>query len=421
VASRSENNWGARLYTGEKSYDVVGRRRTWYAISAGILVVCALALIFRPLNLGIEFKGGDVFEFPSKGHSVAEARDVVSALGHPNPIVTKNSQGVIRVQTEPIEGATAEKEVAEIQTAIATKFGIDANDDIAVQQVGPTWGDQITKKAVTSLIVFLVFVVVFISARFEFKMAVSALIALLHDVVITIGVYSIAGFEVTPATVIGLLTILGYSLYDTVVVFDKVRENTAGIVGGNRMTYSQAANLALNQTLVRSINTSVIALLPVAGILFIGAFLLGAGTLKDLSLALFVGLAAGTYSSIFIATPLLADLKEREPQMKLLARRVDARINAGKAAGATAGTAAATAPARARTATAVLERDRGDDDDDDDGFDDADDEAVGTSQRRVVPSGGQGQGQGGQQRRSQPQRRRKSHSSRPKGGRKKRR
>jgi preprotein translocase subunit SecF len=413
VAADGDNNWGARLYTGEKSYNVVGRRRTWYAISGLIVLVCALALVFRPLNLGIEFKGGDVFEFPSKGHSVSDARDLVAGLGHPNPIVTKNSQGVIRVQTEPIEGPTAEQEVKQIQTAIGAKFGLDPNgNDISVQQVGPTWGDQITKKAITSLIVFLVFVVGFITVRFEFKMAISALVALLHDVVITIGVYSIAGFEVTPATVIGLLTILGYSLYDTVVVFDKVRENTAGIVGGNRMTYSQAANLALNQTLVRSINTSVIALLPVAGILFIGAFVLGAGTLKDLSLALFVGLAAGTYSSIFIATPLLADLKEREPQMKLLARRVDARISAGKAAGATAGVAAAAAPAtvRARTATAVLDRD--DDGDDDD----ADEPAPATTtERRATQGGGQ------QQRRAQQQRRRKSKSSRPKGGRKKRR
>ncbi|MDX6285387.1 MAG: preprotein translocase subunit SecF [Frankiales bacterium] len=413
MAADGDNNWGARLYTGEKSYNVVGRRRTWYAISGLIVLVCALALVFRPLNLGIEFKGGDVFEFPSKGHSVSDARDLVAGLGHPNPIVTKNSQGVIRVQTEPIEGPTAEQEVKQIQTAIGAKFGLDPNgNDISVQQVGPTWGDQITKKAITSLIVFLVFVVGFITVRFEFKMAISALVALLHDVVITIGVYSIAGFEVTPATVIGLLTILGYSLYDTVVVFDKVRENTAGIVGGNRMTYSQAANLALNQTLVRSINTSVIALLPVAGILFIGAFVLGAGTLKDLSLALFVGLAAGTYSSIFIATPLLADLKEREPQMKLLARRVDARISAGKAAGATAGVAAAAAPAtvRARTATAVLDRD--DDGDDDD----ADEPAPATTtERRATQGGGQ------QQRRAQQQRRRKSKSSRPKGGRKKRR
>jgi preprotein translocase subunit SecF len=413
----AKDSWGARLYRGDKSYDFVGKRRTWYAVSGVILLIAILGLGIRGLNQGIEFKGGDVFEFPSNGHSIAQARDVVTGLGHANPIVTKNSQGVIRVQTEPLPTSTdlTKDEATKVQIAIAQRFGI-GEQQVAVQQVGPTWGKQITKKAITSLIVFLVLVVAFISARFEFKMSMAAIVALLHDLLITIGVYAVAGFEVTPATVIGLLTILGYSLYDTVVVFDKVRENTAGIVGGNRMTYSQAANLALNQTLVRSINTSVIALLPVAGILFIGAFILGAGTLKDLALSLFVGLAAGTYSSIFIATPLLAQLKEHEPQMKLLARRVEARVSAGKPAGATAGSSAAAAPAaaRSRTATALLERDDGDDGDDDADDDDGDEPTSATPQRRVVPAGGQ-------QRRAQPHKRRKSHSNRPKGGRKKRR
>jgi preprotein translocase subunit SecF len=212
--------------------------------------------------------------------------------------------------------------------------------------------------------------------------------------------------------VIGLLTILGYSLYDTVVVFDKVRENTAGIAGGNRSTYSQAANLAVNQTLVRSINTSVIALLPVASILFIGSLLLGAGTLKDLSLALFVGLAAGTYSSIFIATPLLAGMKEREPQMQLLARRVEARVAAGKPAGAVAGvgSAAVGASRRQASATAVLSRDGSDVDDGDDGDDEDGDGLAG-----AVPAGAASAG-GAQQRRQQPrqqQRRRKGRGGRP--------
>jgi preprotein translocase subunit SecF len=191
--------------------------------------------------------------------------------------------------------------------------------------VGPSWGADVTRKALFSLAVFLALVIAYLSFAFEWKMAIAAMVALLHDLLITIGVYAIVGFQVTPATVIGLLTILGYSLYDTVVVFDKVKENTAGIAGGSRMTYGGAANLAVNQTLVRSINTSLIALLPVAGLLFVGAGLLGTGTLKDLALALFVGIAAGTYSSIFIATPLAAQLKEREPQMQALAKRVAAR------------------------------------------------------------------------------------------------
>jgi preprotein translocase subunit SecF len=207
---------------------------------------------------------------------------------------------------------------------LASTFSVDpANIDI--QTVGPSWGKEITHKAVYALIGFLIVVMLYLAMAFEPKMAISAIIAVIHDVFITVGIYALVGFDVTPATVIGFLTILGYSLYDTVVVFDKVRENTNGITSTARQTYSQAANLALNQTLVRSFNTSLIALLPVASILFVGAGLLGAGTLKDLSLALFIGLATGTYSSIFIATPLLATLREREPAMQALAKRVSTR------------------------------------------------------------------------------------------------
>ena len=213
---------------------------------------------------------------------------------------------------------------------------------MTIQLVGPTWGSQITTKAVEALIIFLIVIVIYLSIAFEWRMAVAAFVALMHDIVITVGVYALTGFEVSPTSVIGLLTILGYSLYDTVVVFDKVRENTAGLLTSHRSTYSQAANLALNQTLVRSINTSVTALLPVASILFVGAGLLGAGTLKDLSLVLFVGMLSGTYSSICIATPVLADLKEREPQYKELAKRVRLRESGGRAA-RRAATAAATA------------------------------------------------------------------------------
>src|SRR6202042_1455621 len=190
----------------------------------------------------------------------------------------------------------------------------------------------ISQKALQALIAFLIVIVIYLSIAFEWRMALAALIALVHDIVITIGIYALAGFQVAPATVIGLLTILGYSLYDTVVVFDKVRENTAGLLGSARSTYSQAANLALNQTLGRSINTSIIALLPVAAILFIGGGLLGAGELNDLALVLFVGMLSGTYSSIFIATPVLADLKERDPQYKALARRVAQRTSGTRAA-----------------------------------------------------------------------------------------
>ena len=224
------------------------------------------------------------------------------------------------MQTEKLTTDESEK-VAE---TLSQRFDVP-RDDVSSQLIGPSWGEDISKKAIRALVFFLLLVVAFLSLYFEWKMALAAMAALLHDLAITVGIYALSGFEVTPATVIGFLTILGYSLYDTVVVFDKVRENTAGIQGGSRMTYSGAANLAVNQTIVRSINTSIVALLPIGAILFAGVVLLGAGPLKDLSLALFVGVAVGTYSSIFIATPLLASLKEREPAMQALARRVAAR------------------------------------------------------------------------------------------------
>ena len=234
-----------------------------------------------------------------------------------------------------------------------------AEADVAYSSIGPTWGGQITNKALVSLAVFLVLVMVVIWLYFrEWRMSLAGLAALLHDVVVTVGVYALVGFDVTPATVVGILTILGYSLYDTVVVFDKVRENTRGISATNRWTYSEAANLAVNQTLVRSINTSIIALLPVAGILFVGAGLLGAGTLKDLSLALFVGIAVGTYSSIFIATPMLCDLKEREPAMRALAKRVENRRRAG--GGATAPAAKGPTPDPGATTPATRGEPTGD-------------------------------------------------------------
>jgi preprotein translocase subunit SecF len=394
----ARGNWGAALYRGEKSYGFVSRRRLWYIISGVILLIAIVGLATRGLNESIEFKGGAVFDFDSNGHSVSDARGVVTGLGFADPIVTENSQHKIRVQTEPLES----EEITKIEAGLAKKFDIQSGQ-IAVQQVGPTWGSQITHKAVLSLIVFMALVILFISIRFEFKMAIAAIVALIHDLLITVGVYAVLGFQVSPATVIGLLTILGYSLYDTVVVFDKVRENTAGIAGGNRSTYSQAANLAVNQTLVRSINTSVIALLPVAAILFIGSLLLGAGTLEDLSLALFVGLASGTYSSIFIATPLLAQLKEREPQMQLLAKRVESRVAAGKPAGAVAGSGVAAAPAARTQSTATALLDRPDDLEDDD-----DDEPVANAPVQLT-----GAAQQQQRRQARQQPKKKNRSGRP--------
>ncbi len=237
-----------------------------------------------------------------------------------SPIVNTSGES-IRVQTEVMNNDEAD----EVSNAIAEAVGVDAQDDISTQDIGASWGEQVAKRALTGLVVFLVLVVLFIWAYFrEWKMSVAAIVALIHDIVITIGVYALSGFEVTPATVTGLLTILGFSLYDTVVVFDKVRENTKNLRQSHR-TYAELANLAVNQTLVRSINTSIVALLPVGAILYVSVVTLGSGALKDLSLALFVGMAAGAYSSIFIATPLAVQLKSNEKEITQQDARAKAR------------------------------------------------------------------------------------------------
>jgi preprotein translocase subunit SecF len=237
-------------------------------------------------------------------------------------------------------GSLSAEQSNAVEDALASTFGVSV-EAIDTQIIGPSWGKEITRKALYGLVGFLVVVILYLAMAFEPKMALSAIVAVVHDVFITVGIYALVGFDVTPATVIGFLTILGYSLYDTVVVFDRVRENTRSITSTSKMTYSQAANLAINQTVIRSINTTIVALLPVGSILFVGAGLLGAGTLKDLSLALFIGLATGAYSSIFIATPLLAAMREREPAMKALAKRINAR--GGSTVVATVGSSASEA------------------------------------------------------------------------------
>ncbi|MFY9930280.1 MAG: protein translocase subunit SecF [Streptosporangiaceae bacterium] len=340
---------GGRLYRGEISINFVGRQRTWYSISAAILVISIVALLVRGLNFSVDFKGGAVFQFQTPSASVTQVEDTVSGTGVQGAIVQQVNGSLghsWQVQTRTLSNAETNK----VQDTLESKIGAK---DMSVQFVGPSWGSQISGKAIEALIAFLIVIVLYLTIAFEWKMAVAAFVALIHDLVIATGVYALTGFQVSPATVIGLLTILGYSLYDTVVVFDKVRENTAGLLGGARSTYSQAANLALNQTLVRSINTSIIALLPVAAILFVGGGLLGAGELEDLALVLFVGMLSGTYSSIFIATPVLADLKEREPQYRALTKRVAVRASGGRAAKRTA----ARTPARARSGTIAADPD----------------------------------------------------------------
>jgi preprotein translocase subunit SecF len=312
---------GGRLYSGETSFNIIGNRRRWYVISSIFILMSIGALVIQGLHLGIEFKGGSSYTVNKQGATVEQARAIVADVEIDGEyIIQKIGDSKVKVQT----GALSSAQSNAVESALSQGFNVSI-ESIDTQIVGPSWGKEITKKAIYGLIAFLLVIMVFLAMIFEPKMAIAAIVAVVHDVFITVGIYALVGFDVTPATIIGFLTILGYSLYDTVVVFDKVRENTKSVAAVGKFTYSQAANLAVNQTIVRSANTSLIALIPVGSILFVGAGLLGAGTLKDLSLALFIGLAVGTYSSIFIAPPFLASLREKEPAMQALAKRVAAR------------------------------------------------------------------------------------------------
>ena len=328
---------GARLHSGETSIDYIGKRRRWYAVSALLVIASIAALSLQGLHLGIEFKGGSSYTITKSGGTIAQAESALTSAGITGEkIIQQVGNDKIRVQT----GSLSAEQSNAVEDALASTFGVSV-EAIDTQIIGPSWGKEITRKALYGLVGFLVVVILYLAMAFEPKMAIAAIVAVVHDVFITVGIYALVGFDVTPATVIGFLTILGYSLYDTVVVFDRVRENTRSITSTSKMTYSQAANLAINQTVIRSINTTIVALLPVGSILFVGAGLLGAGTLKDLSLALFIGLATGAYSSIFIATPLLAAMREREPAMKALAKRINAR--GGSTVVATVGSSASEA------------------------------------------------------------------------------
>jgi len=319
---------GNDLYEGKVSIDFVGRRWLWYTISGVIVLAAASGLFFKGLNLGIEFEGGVEYVVKVQPDQVTQGnadkvREAVAGTGiaeAASPIVTTSGKEFLRVQTE----AMSNDETDTVIAAISKVPGL-AKAEINTQEVGASWGSQVRDRAITGLIVFLILVVLFIWAYFrQWKMSVGAMVALAHDLVITVGVYALSGFEVSPATVTGVLTILGFSLYDTVVVFDKVRENTKDL-RQSRKTYAELANLAINQTLVRSINTSIVALLPVGALLYVGIFELGSGALKDLALALFVGMAAGAYSSIFIATPLVAQLKSQEKEVSEQDARARAR------------------------------------------------------------------------------------------------
>jgi preprotein translocase subunit SecF len=341
-----------RLYRGETRINFIGTRRRWYLASLIVITICILSFVFRGFNYGVEFSGGTQFQLPVTGTSISTAevetafKDAAVPAAEPPQQVGSGGTRQIVVKTESL---TPSAEAA-LKSKVSANLGIPVAK-ITVKAVSSSWGHNITVKAIEGLIVFLIVVSIYIAIRYQWRMAVAGIVALLHDLVVAGGIYSLVGFEVTPSTVVGLLTILGFSLYDTVVVFDKVAENTKDITAGSRMTYSEAANLAVNQTLMRSINTSLIALLPVAGLLFVGAGILGVGTIKDLALILFVGLASGAYSSLFLATPVVVELTEREPQYQALTKRVAAKrsseaakaaaaaqlVSAGAGAGSTSG------------------------------------------------------------------------------------
>jgi preprotein translocase subunit SecF len=308
-----------RLYHGETNFDFVGRRRIGFAISGVFLLLSVISLSTRGLNLGIDFEGGVSWEFQANGQTVDDARSILSDNGiNPTDAKIQVLSGTNGQRLRAQVGDQSDAVRAAVKQDFAKASGL-SEEDVSVNVVSPTWGSQITKKAIRALVVFFVLIAAYISIRFEWKMAVAALVAVVHDVLISVGVYSIFGFEVTPATVIAFLTILGFSLYDTIVVFDKVHENTRKLVT-SRASYSDIVNLSMNQVLMRSINTSLAAVLPVLSLLIVGVKLLGAIALEDFSLALLVGLIAGSYSSIFVATPILAMLKGREKRYKSRAR-----------------------------------------------------------------------------------------------------
>ncbi|QNN83342.1 protein translocase subunit SecF [Brachybacterium sp. Z12] len=305
--------FGNDLHAGRRIIPLVTRRRTWYLLSViGIVLLAGLAVLRGP-NLGIEFTGGSEFQVAGVADTEqTSARDVVREhLPDREPKITVLGQDTVRVQTEQLDST----ETAALAQDLAAAYSVSP-EAISTSYIGPVWSGDVTQKMLRGVVVFLVLVAGMMALYFrDLKASLAAMGALVHDMLVTAGIYLVVGFEITPGTVIGFLTVMGYSLYDTIVVFDKVRENIDGLTRQRRSTFADQVQLAANQTLVRSINTSVVALLPIGSILAIGAFLLGAGTLKDISLALFIGIIAGTYSSIFLAPGFLVDLRRREPEI----------------------------------------------------------------------------------------------------------
>jgi preprotein translocase subunit SecF len=306
-----------RLYHGETAFDFMGRMRLWFLISGVIIVAGVISLVTQGLNLGIDFKGGVSWTVKAPHTTVASVRDAVRPFGLGEATIQTTGNGFLKVSAKHLP----QDKQNQVTDAIAKVTKAEPGQ-VSLNDVGPSWGKTVTNKARTALIVFFVLISVYISFRFEWKMAIAAIVAVLHDILVTVGIYSLSRFVVTPATVVAFLTILGYSLYDTIVVFDRIEENTRGLSASGRMTYADTVNLSMNQVLMRSLNTSLVAILPVASVLGIGAFLLGATALQDFGLALLVGLITGAYSSIFIASPVLVLLKEREPRYAAIRQRL---------------------------------------------------------------------------------------------------
>ncbi|MBF5033280.1 protein translocase subunit SecF [Micromonospora sp. ANENR4] len=325
----AKSGLAARLYRGEADLNIVGRRKLWFGVAGVLVLIAVLSFAINGFKLGIEFAGGNSFQVPASVGTLDRAEQVV------DEVLADEAPGVEVVSAQKVGGTSGEfyemrtgqlsaEQANAAKTAMAQEFGIQA-DQISGSQVSEAWGSQVTSRAFLGLLIFIAVVSIYLVLRFEWRMAVAAIVSLLTNLALTAGIYSLVGFEVTPSTIIGFLTILGFALYDVVVVFDKVQENTRGITANNNVTYGEASNLALNQSLMRSLNTSVVALLPVGGLLFIGAGLLGAGTLKDLGLVLFVGMAVAFLTSILLATPLLVLLKNMDPRISAHNKRVLSR------------------------------------------------------------------------------------------------
>ncbi|MEX2256724.1 MAG: protein translocase subunit SecF, partial [Acidimicrobiia bacterium] len=311
------------IYHERTHFDFIGRSRLWALLSGAAVTISIVALIWSGLNLGIDFEGGTQWELrvASGSASTQDVRDALAGTGAADAKILILGDDGVRIQAVELKPAQR----ATVTEALAEYAGVSGSE-ISIVDVGPTWGQQVTRKALTALLFFFVLIGAYLTFRFEWKMALAALIAVVHDIIITAGVYAITGFEVTPATVVAFLTILGFSLYDTVVVFDKIKENTPSVGVERGDTYSVMVNRSMNQVLMRSINTSFVAMLPVASLLIVGSGILGAVTLRDFALALFVGLLVGAYSSIFVATPILAWLKEREPRYEALRERASQQL-----------------------------------------------------------------------------------------------